>query len=356
MTTADAYDAMPREMPSEAMAGALVALFRKPGPILVIVQNNPDPDALASAAALRAIAWHTARKSVTIGFGGVCGRAENRAMMRILKIDARPMRTEEVCGYETICLVDCQPRSGNNLLPGRRRASVVIDHHLISKRTRWTAELCDVRPEYGATSTILHEYLCALKTPLDARLATALFYGIQSDTQDLGREASPSDVRAYQALFLLADKRRLARIHHAPVPRAYFATLAEGLAKSVVAGPCVIGFLPACPNPDAAAEVADLLMRLEGVRMAVCYGVFDNEIVLSARGATPRTNVAHRIRQVVKGLGHGGGHLTMAAGRLPLVDPAHGSNLDRIRERILRVFAPNTKPRPLVAAEHATPD
>lgn len=340
---------------TSALAQTLFDLLRRPGPVLVLMQNNPDPDALASAAALRAIAWQAAKKSVTIGFGGVCGRAENRAMMKILKIDARPMRTEDLAGYETICLVDCQPRAGNNLLPMRRQATVVIDHHLSRKRAPWTAQFADVRPTYGATSTILYEYLRALDVPIDTQLATALFYGIQSDTQDLGREAGDADVDAYQSLFLLADKRRLARIHHAPVPRAYFAVLAQGLAKSVVAGPCVIGLLPTCPNPDTAAEVADLLMRLEGVRMAVCYGVYGDEIVLSARGATPRTNVANRVRRVVKGLGHGGGHLMMAAGRIPLEAVADGADretaLARVRDRILKAFAPNARPHPLVCEE-----
>jgi nanoRNase/pAp phosphatase (c-di-AMP/oligoRNAs hydrolase) len=175
-----------------------------------------------------------------------------------------------------------------------------------------------------------------------------MFYGIQSDTQDLGREAGPPDVRAYQDLFFLADKKKLSRIRQAKVPPEYFKMLADSLANCVIAGATVISWIPACQDADMIAEVADRMMRLDGMRTAVCYGVCGNTIHLSARTTDARGTVAKRMMRVVKHLGAGGGHATMAGGQIPVnADPE--KQIAVIRARILKVFAPNKKPVPLLA-------
>jgi len=322
---------------------ALLNACRRPGRILVLLQDNPDPDALACAAALRDIIHHRLRKRAVIGYGGLCGRAENRAMMRVLHIDARRLSTAQVNPFQTLCLVDTQPRSGNNLLTSLRPAQVVIDHHPAPRRRPWIAEFSDIRPEYGATSTILYEYVVASGIPLTPELATALLYGIESDTQDLGRECMSADIRAYRDLFLVADKKKLSMIRHAPVPLDYFQVLADSLAGCVVAGKTVISFIPYCRNPDVFAEVADRLMRLEGMRSAICYGVCENMIYLSARAGDARGNAAGRMKRVVRGLGTGGGHRTMAGGQVP-VDGDPGRRLAMVRERVMKVFARQSPP------------
>jgi nanoRNase/pAp phosphatase (c-di-AMP/oligoRNAs hydrolase) len=275
----------------------------------------------------------------------MCGRAENRAMMDLLHIVAQHLTLGDLDRFRTICLVDTQPRSGNNLFTGPQPADVVIDHHLLPKRRRWTAAFADIRPDYGAASTILFEYCEAAGTSLGADLATALFYGIQSDTQDLGRDTSAADARAYQRLFSLADKGKLAQTRRAPVPSEYFQMLHDGLTDCVVAGSLVLSCVRPCENPDMIAEVADLLMRLAGIRVAVCYGAYRDRVYVSARAVDARANAARRIRQVVRGIGFGGGHRTIAGGQIPVTeDQDLDALLAHVRARILRAFAPN---RPL---------
>jgi len=326
----------------------LLRVCKRKGPILVLTQDNPDPDAMASGAALREIIRVRLKKRVLIGYGGIAGRAENRAMIDLLHIGARRLTEAQLDRFSTICLVDAQPHSGNNLLGFGRTAHVVIDHHLSLRNRTWDATFVDIRPNYGATSTILFEYLKAANVPMNANLATALFYGIQSDTQDLGREAGPADVRAYQELFLIADKKKLASIHHAPVSIDYFKMLAESLSDCLVAGTAVISCIRSCRNVDMIAEVADRMLHTEGIRTTVCYGLCDNVLYLSARAMDARVNVARRMRRIVKNIGSGGGHATMAGGQIPLgTNP--GEKLDIIRERILRVFAPGKTPVPLLS-------
>lgn len=326
---------------------ALLRACDRRGRLAVLIQDHPDPDALACAAVLREILHNRLKKRAVIGYGGLCGRAENQAMIDLLRIPARHVTAEETARFDIICLVDAQPGFGNNMIAADRRADVVIDHHLGPKRRPWHATFSDVRPNYGAASTILYEYLLTAEIPIRRDLATAMFYGIQSDTLDLGRESNSADVRAYQELFFQADKRKLSRIRHAALPTAYFRMFVQSLQNCVVAGTTVVSVIPDCLNRDMIAEVADRLLRLEGITASVCYGVCGGRVYLSARTSSPRGNAAHRMRDILQGIGDGGGHLTMAGGQAPL-DGRTEERLALIRARIFEVFAPHHAPKPLV--------
>jgi nanoRNase/pAp phosphatase (c-di-AMP/oligoRNAs hydrolase) len=319
------------------------------GRVLILMQDNPDPDALASATALRELIHVLCHKRAVIGYGGLIGRAENRSMLSVLRIDARRVSSGDLSKYKVLCMVDAQPRSGNNALYTKRPADVVIDHHLSPKKTTYAAGFCDIRPEYGAASTILYEYFCALERKPNSNLATALFYGIRSDTQDLGRETSPADTAAFLELFPLVDRKKLGRIRRAPMAPAYFQRLHDSLGASLVSGRTAISFIPEADTPDLMADVADQLLRLESIRMSVCYGICGDNIYLSARAVDARGNVYTRIKRTVSRIGTGGGHRTMAAGQIPLGDDP-GARLTLVRNRILRLFANGKNPLPLSGA------
>lgn len=327
--------------------GAILRVCERPGRILALMQDNPDPDSIASALAFCELIQRRVGKDVTIGYGGAVGRAENEAMLEFLHVKAHRFTSRDLDEYPILCLVDTQPFCGNNICLRDRPVQIVIDHHATPSSVPWTADVADVRPHYGATSTILFEYLLAGHVEIDPDLATALFYGIQSDTQDLGRQTSPADVAAFQALFQIADKKKLARIRHAPVPVDYFRMLHDALGDSVVAGPVVITRVRADGNPDMIAEIAELMMRLRGTKAAVCYGLADETIYLSVRTFDARFNVGKRIREVTQDIGRGGGHRMMAGGQIPAGDDPQGQ-LDEVHRRIVRVFARGKKPKPLL--------
>ena len=329
---------------------AVLRLCARPGPVLILMQDTPDPDALASAQALRELLQVRLKKRAAIRYGGTCGCAENRAMIEILRIGARRVTEGQLGRYRTICLVDSQPHCGNNLLHPGRTADVVIDHHIPARHRTWAATVTDIRPDYGAATTILYEYLRTAGIQITTPLATAMFYGLQSDTQDLGREVGPADVRAYQELFFLADKRKLSRIRHAPVSVDYFKMLVSSIADCLVAGRTVISCIRVCRNVDMMAEVAERMLRLEGIRTSVCYGVCGDLILLSAHALDARSNMAKRMKRVVRKLGTGGGHATMAGGQIPIEGDAE-KRLNLVRDRILKVFAPRKNPVPLLEIE-----
>lgn len=332
---------------SRANLGTFLEICRRRGRILVLMQNNPDPDALASAAAVRELVHARLNKRITIAYGGHLGRAENRSMVHELRIDVKHVTPKDLERYKTLCLVDTQPRAGNNALFTLRPADIVIDHHDPPRKPLGPCGLRDVRPEYGATSTILYEYLLAAGIKPDAPLATALYYGIQSDTQELGRDTAPADIEAFQRLLLLRDRKKLSRIQRAPVSPQYFECLWQGLNNAELAGSAVLTLLRNADNPDIFAEVADLMLRLDCARTSVCYGPCNGVIHLSARASDARGNLSTRIRRVVKGIGTGGGHRSMAGGQITVTGDGE-KRLQTVRTRLLRVFARDGEPKPLL--------
>jgi nanoRNase/pAp phosphatase (c-di-AMP/oligoRNAs hydrolase) len=282
--------------------------------LLILAHDNPDPDSIAGAVALKHLVWEQLGIRSTVSYGGIVGRAENRAMLRLLKIKMTPAHRIHLRRYRHIALVDTQPKTGNNSLPPEIEPTVVIDHHPLRRATK--APLVDVRPGYGAVATILTEYLlesgCKMPTPL----STALFYAISSETQALGREAGEADTRAYLYLFPLANKKHLARIQRPSLPRSYFNVLDRSLLGAATYKNVVVARLGAVDVPELAAEVADLLVRLERITWALCVARYGDNLVLSIRTTNVKAKAGRVIQRLVGRRGRAGGHNMMAGGWL----------------------------------------
>ncbi len=286
--------------------------------LLIVVQDSPDPDSLAAAVALRRLAKSLANQQCSIAYGGTVGRGENRALVEYLSLNLRPCDEIDYSKFDLIALVDTQPGTGNNSLPETVVPHIVIDHHPIRRQTRMVP-FTDIRSSYGATSTILVEYLIEAGITPDTPLATALLYGIRSDTQDLGREASRADVEAIEFLYPFANKRMLSIIQRGKVPRVYYQMLADALRNARVQGRAIITDLGDIDNPDMIAEVADLLLREDETTWTMCTGYWKDRLLISIR-TSEESNLAEKvIKRMVARKGTGGGHLTYAGGQIPLI-------------------------------------
>jgi len=295
----------------------LLQVLDRPGPLLILPHDNPDPDAMASAAALKYLAHKVLEKPAHIALGGIVGRAENRAMRTYLNIDLVPVSEVRFDGGAQVALVDTQPGRPNNSLPDGIVPCVVIDHHPAYAEYPGVPFL-DLREAYGATSTILTEYLRESRLDLDHKIATALFYGIAAETQDLGREATPADIEASHFLYPHTNKRRLAKIENARVPREYFRAFREAIDKAMLyADRVVVSVLGEVQYPDMVAEVADFLLRLDQVEWAAAIGTFEGCLHCSIR-TTERDVNAGEILQRVLGSKLAGGHDQIAGGRIPV--------------------------------------
>ncbi len=325
---------------SDSKCKRLMAVLKDCRTLLIVMQDFPDPDAIGAAAALRELAKSQGEITTTLVCGGFVGRAENRALLRYLGLNVQSLETIPAAGFDCVAMVDTQPGAGNNALDAQVVPDIVVDHHPIRPLTR-KAAFHDVRRRYGSTSTIFQEYLTCSRVPIPVPLATALLYGIRSDTADFGREATEADIRAFLALYPSSNKRMLGRIAMARVPRAYFQTIARALNGARSAGDCVFTDLGPLSNPDIVSEIADLLLRDEETNWALCVGKHAGEILISVRTSDLSVDAGRIMQRIIGHQGTGGGHTAMAGGQIPLKsdDPADYQRVvDQVISRFLKIL------------------
>jgi len=311
--------------------------------ILILMQDDPDPDAIASALALRTLLGRNRTGAPICTFGTIT-RPENIAMCEILDIDVEPITTREMHGFDRVAMVDVQP----SFLEERFvEVDLVIDHHPVEEPVR--ARIRDVRPSYGATSTILVEYLRAADVKITQRLATALLYGIKADTLGLERGGTRADIDAFAFLYLLANHNALRRIERPALGEAALDALAAGLAKRRIVKGVFFSHLGPVATADLIPQFADFGLQAEGVEWSVVSGVVGSHIHVSVRSVGYVRSAGDVTRAAFGDLGSAGGHRTMAKAVLPAdallatgQDPAKGAGCQaKIVERFLRALGPN---------------
>lgn len=284
--------------------------------VLILIHNNPDPDAIGGAVAMRYLLQEIAGLKSRIVYNGIIGRSENKALVRYLGRPLHRLTPSELAAAEAIILMDTQPGAGNNALPLHLIPAAVIDHHPWREQSR-AAPFVDVRPEVGATASIMMEYLKAAELKPPPRIATALFYGIKTDTLGLGRHTTFIDTEAICRLLPRLDVEAISKIERAQVPPAYFKNFTAALQTARIYDGVIISYLGEMGYPDLTAEIADFLLRLQNCRWVICMGCYKRRLILSVRTHQPQG--AGQLAQTIIGKrGIAGGHGSMAGGQLQL--------------------------------------
>lgn len=304
----------------ETRIESLEAVLNGHSQLLIIPHNDPDPDAIAAAIGLRYLVEEKWKIKAHIGYRGIIGRAENKALVRYLNNPLFKLGHKDFQQNLPIALVDTQPGVGNNPLPHDIPASIVFDHHNLPVLNTFI-KFADIRPEIGSTATILTEYIQYAGLDFPRYLATTLFYGIKTDTMGLGRGASSNDAAAYFLLQPKVDAEALAEIERAQVPSTYFKNLTSAFQSTLVyEGDLVISTVGMMKYPDLGAEIADSLLRLQGAIWVVCFGIYKDDLILSIRSRSQQIGAGTIARYVIGNRGTAGGHGTMAGGQIRLRD------------------------------------
>jgi len=290
------------------------------GTLGIITHQNPDPDAIASAMALAAIAKHANPKSLVtrIFYEGNIGHQENRTFVNLLDIKMEHLTPEALSKCNYLALVDTPGPGANNDLPQSTKIHIIIDHHKDGKHTATAGTFVDIRPGLGATASILTQYLQELDIPVDKRVATALMYGIRADTKDFKRNATPQDLNYAGFLLPLTDADLLDKIMSPSLSQETIDILGKAIQNKQVISGYLFSNVGYVMNRDALPQAADLLITLEGVNTALVYGITDTAIVVSARNRDIRLHVGNALAEAFGDIGDAGGHPNMAAATLPL--------------------------------------
>jgi len=281
-----------------------------------LIVINADPDAMASAMALRRIMAHRASE-VGIAHVNEIKRPDNLAMMRFLRIPAVILTPEIKAAYTRFAMVDSQPHHH----PGFKGCdfSIVIDHHPISPTQPVKAAFVDIRPDYGSASTILTEYLYNLHIRPGKLLSTALVYGIKTDTQSFERHFLEADVKAFSYLTKSADMQLVRKIISREYHRRWLKFFSKAFRKMRFVGTRgLFVFMDTLESPDLLVMLADFFTRVHGLSWNMLSAVIKKTVVVVFRGDGIGRNMGHMAQKLFGDIGSAGGHRGAARAEIDL--------------------------------------
>ena len=277
----------------------------------ILIHRSPDPDSIASAAALRTIA-ESLDVEADIIYEGEIGHQENRAFVNLLGIDLVSRDTVDLDDYDTFALVDTA-KGGD---PTVEHVDLIIDHYEHDHAHDATFE--DIRPNVSATSTILTKYIQELELSLQQEVATALLYGIRAETLDFKRDTTPADLTAAAYLYPFADHDTLEQVESPSMSPETLDVLAEAIRNREVKGSHLVSNAGFIRGRDALSQAAQHLLNLEGITTTAVFAIADDTIYLAARSKDIRMNIGKVLDDAFGEIGDTAGHSTDASVEIPL--------------------------------------
>lgn len=304
--------------------------------ILILTHNNPDPDTLAAAFGLKNLLNITLQKRCTIAYHGIIGRAENRELVKQCKIDLYPSTMLDFSRYDGLIVVDTQPTAGNVYIPKNFFPDVIIDHHNFREQSK-NANVYDIRINYGSTSSIIVEYYKELNIECEQNVATALYYGIRTDTVGTGRQNNRIDLSMMSYVLPKISLKKLSKIETPELPKYYFKNIKVALENAQLYDNLVFCNLNEVRNADLIAETSDFFLRMRDIKWTFVIGKVDDMAFFSLRCKQAKRKVGLIALNIVKGLGTGGGHMKSAGGQIPLPKSNSYENIvEEIKKRLMR--------------------
>ncbi len=280
--------------------------------VLILLHNDPDPDALASGLALRNLLRRTKTTAIIGAMQGVT-RPENLRMANMLDIHVEPITPASFQEFDRIATVDVQPHYFGGLLP---RADLVIDHH--PEQPGYIAVFKDIRADYGSTSTILTEHLRSVDVNISERTATAMLYAIKSDTLFFARHTNRDDLEAFTFLYPLADAALIRKMEGAEITldRLHYVTRASQAGE--MREQVFTAFIGEAPREDFIPYTADFFLQLEDVKWTIIAGIVGNYLIVSVRNLGYSRNAGEFVKRWFADIGSAGGHRAMAKAVVPI--------------------------------------
>ena len=286
------------------------------GRLGVMMHDNPDPDAIASAVALVDIAEAIGVDADACYYGDI-SHQENRAMVNLLNLRIRNLQSEDPLEeYEAFALIDHSRPGVNDQLPPELHVDIVIDHH--PPRGPVPATFVDLREDVGATSSVITEYIDRFGIPFDEATATALLYGIRVDTNEFTREVSAADFDAASTLWLHVDTDILQQIEQPTIEGETLETIARSIKNREQRGSVAVASVGQIGDRDALPQAADQLLAMESIETTLVFGFIDEMVYLSARSRDSTVDLGETLRDAFDQIGSAGGHADMAGAQLEI--------------------------------------
>ena len=307
-------------------------IFERNDTVLIVI--SADPDAIASALALKRLLSYRVQ-SVAIGYPNEIRRLNNVTMVKRLKIPIERLHTLPVKEYSKKILVDSQP---NHLACFEKLTfNAVIDHHPVT--TGWDADFIDIRPEYGAVSSMMVEYLRAAGIKPSVSLATALFYGIKVDTQNFQKQnMQTADSISFRYLFNIANLNLVRKFELTVLRRSELRYFRVALNEVKTSKGRAYVHLGKVSSPDILVIIADFFNRVDSFDWVIVSGIHGDKLVVIFRCDGYRKNAGKLAKNTFGRFGPAGGHKEAARAEAPLKNLPLRENKEFTTKVLIRIL------------------
>ncbi|CAN5451241.1 hypothetical protein BH09PLA1_BH09PLA1_25620 [soil metagenome] len=334
-TAAGKAAAIDRKARGKPRARKLLRLLADKKKILITTHIHPDPDALASSLALcQLLGSRLKDATIHMSVKGQIGGGINDAFTRHTPLSVVPWNDSALKDYDAIVLLDTQPTFAYSPLPAGFMPTAVIDHHTARGR-KLRCPFCDIRPEVGATSSIIFSYFMELEEKISPELGATLVFAIESDLAGAAGTPATLDQMALSSLTLIADTHKLYQMRYVDLPQSYYQAYANALATATYFEQAMISHLGAIDSLEKPAVLADFLLRFDKVQWSLTTAIHNDRMALSLRTNNPKYSAGELMRRLVKTIGDGGGHRTKAGGFI-MLENGTPSEIDRLKTLLKR--------------------
>lgn len=279
----------------------------------ILIPIDADPDSISSAIAIKRLLW---RRSAGVVIANVnrIKRPDNLKMIQLLGIKLVPLNGVDPSQFNRIVFVDSQPN--HNVKFSSLKPSVIIDHHEEGPLSQ--APYTDIRTDYGSTASIMTEYLQEAKIKPSMRLATALYYGIKTDTNNFARKTILADIRSFQYLHPFANHNMSLQFEQAEMNISFLKTFKKAIDNKSVRKGRICVHLGPVPNPDVCVLIADFFLRIDNIFWSIVSGIHMQKLIIVFRSHGFRRHSGKLAQKSFGTLGSAGGHMGMARAEIPL--------------------------------------
>jgi nanoRNase/pAp phosphatase (c-di-AMP/oligoRNAs hydrolase) len=303
--------AFPKSTPITERCKRLQDLLLPDDSLAIII--NADPDAIASALALKRLYWHKVKKTLIFHINPI-KRADNLALVKLLRIDLRPLTKLKQNQFTKTAMVDSQPH--HNVLFEKYHFDVIIDHHPAGPLSE--APFVDIKEEYGAVSTLMTEYLRAAKIKPSPKLATALLYGIKTDTDNFARHATTQDINAFRYLYSFANINIIKKIESSELNRKTLQSIRRAIDNLRFHKDIAFIHMESISNPDDLVIITDFFLKMVEASWCIVSGVYGKNLIVIMRYAGFRLDAGKTAEKLFGPWGNAGGHKEAARAEIPL--------------------------------------
>lgn len=329
--------------PSQSLERVLATVAGEP--LVILITGHPDPDAIGSALAHQRICEQVGVPATIAHVLGV-SHHQNRALLKLLNVDMLQVASSaELSRFKYLSLVDTSMPEPSIEMPETLKLLTVVDHH---RAARVDAPFVDIRPTMGASCSIYAEYLQHGLAPLtkdrreDSRVATALLFGIQTDTDDFSLANEP-DFLAAAYVKPFCDVDVLKRIGRRAVSASAMNVLARALSDLLVVRDFAlagVGTVSAADR-DTIGSAADFILRREDIDTVLVYGVVQDRIDGSLRtnssSVDPAAFLLGAFGRDQAGKPYGGGRADKGGFQIPLGMLAESEDRDALWEIVQQI-------------------